>query len=520
MTPQDQRPPDDAAAPFLGLSRRVERRIFMARWLSALRATALPLFGLLGAGLLAAWIGGLETLPLFGTAVLPAALGLVLAWVGGCAVWAHTRMPDHAAALALFDERSERHEMFVSAYSLARDANRGPGGDLHVTRAHAALAHASSDIAQAVPLHTTPASVIAPVAFLVLAAFGLPATAMIHTPGHDATEEAALVGESIDEESKGLEQLTEGLSPEEKKRLEQLKEKLKDSAQKMANVHKDKTARDVLEELERRARDAEKLADMLGAGSEKLGSAMLAELERHADTAELAGALRGSKLEKASTEAGKLARRLRAEDLSLEARKRIENAFEGGLEKASATDLKTLLGTHMTAAQSELDQDKPTRAASEFDRLARSYERMAQRMQSMEALKRLAQNLRSAGQKALGRNSGAMSRLGTVGSKGSKGSQGGLSKVGSQPVRLAMGGNQGSSAGGHQASGSNTPPGRMSQGAPVPGSGSGAQGPQGQPCPGCPNCGRPRPAGPAPLPGTRPGSPGSPPPPGTQPGGT
>ena len=519
MTTQRQRPDADAAAPFLGLSRRVERRIFASRWLAALRRTALPLFGLLVVGLGAAWLTGTDHLPVVGTAVLPAALALVVLWAAGCALVAHLRMPDHAAALALFDDRSERHEMFVSAFSLARDPARGPGGDLHVARAHEQLAHAAQDIATAVPLRTTPASVLAPLAFLLLAAFGLPAAAMVTTPpGEDATEEAALVGESIDEESRSLEQLAEGLSPEEKKRLEQLKEKLKDSAEKMANVRKDKTARDVLEELERRARDAEKLADMLGADGEKLDSAMLAELERHADTAELAGSLRGAKLDKASTEAAKLARRLRAEDLSLEARKRIENAFEGGLEKASATDLKTLLGRHMTAAQGELEQDQPTRAADEFERLARSYERMAQRMKSMEALQRLAQNLRTAGQKALGRNGGAMSRLGTVATKG------GVAPVGSQPVRLAMGGTPGSSQNtgqpGSGQPGSGQPGGnRMSQGAPVPGSSNNPGSAQGNPCPGCPNCGRPRPAGPPPVPGTAGGSQGAPTP-GTQPGGT
>lgn len=517
MTQSSQRPQPDAAAPFLGLSRRVERRIFLARLLAAMRASAMPVFGLLGAGLITAWITGRTELPGIGGAVLPAAMVVVGLWVLGCALWAHLRMPDHAASLALFDERSARHEMFMSAYSLAHDPARGPGADLHIARAHADLSHATEDIHKAVPLRTTPASILAPVAFVVLAAFGLPAVAMVTSPDTaDATEEAALVGESIDEETKGLEHLAEGLTPEEKKRLEELKQKLKDSAQKMANVKKDKTARDVLEELERRARDAEKLADMLGAGGEKLGSAMLAELERHADTAELAGSLRGAKLEKAAKEAGKLARRLRAEDLSVEARERIENAFEGGLEKATAKDLKTLLGRSLTTAQSELDQDKPARAAEEFDRLARNYERMAQRMQSMEALKRLAENLRSAGQKALGRSGGSMSRLGTVASKG--GTKG-VSPVGSQGVRLAMGGQpSGSSNQGNQGS---LPPtgGRMSNGAPVPGSSNAGQPNQGQPCPGCPNCGRPRPQGPPPIPGTRPGSGqppfGTPPPGGT-----
>ena len=48
--PNVESPPSDAAAPFLQLSRRVERRLFLSRWLDRLRATALPVFGALAAG--------------------------------------------------------------------------------------------------------------------------------------------------------------------------------------------------------------------------------------------------------------------------------------------------------------------------------------------------------------------------------------------------------------------------------------------------------------------------------------
>lgn len=466
-------PPEaDAAAPFLGLSRRVERRIWTARWLDTLRTSAMPLFGVALLGLGIAWLRGTSELPVIASAVFPAALAAVALWVAGCALWARLREPGHTAALALFDQRSGSHEMFVSAYSLARDPARGPGAELHIRRAHAALESAARKLEEAVPVRAAPASIIAPFAFLIVAFFGLPAAAMI-PPEEDATEQAAAVGESLDEEARTLEQLDQGLSDEERKKLAQLKEKLKDSAEKMANLEKDKSTRDVLEELEKRARDAEKLAEMLGAGGEKLTSAMLAELERHADTAELAGALRGQKLDDASTESKKLARRLRAEDLSLEARKRIERALTKGLEAATADDLKTLLGKSMTTAQSELDQDEPQRAADEFDRLARRYQQMARRIRSMEALQRIAQNLRSSGQKALGRNQGAMKRIAGLGKNG-------MSRVGSQPVKFSMGSqNSGAPSTGNNSAGqpgTNTSP---SSGAPVPGT----AGPPKPPCP-------------------------------------
>lgn len=467
---------DDAAAPFLRLSKRVERRLTLARWLDALRRTALPLFGVLVLGLAAAWLGGIRELPLIARAVFPAAVAVLVLWVVGCALYARHRSPGHTAALALFDERGHLQEMFVSAYSFARDPARGPGRNLHIRRAHAALSKAAERLEESVPVRAAPVTVWAPVVFLVAAFLGLPALASL-PPAEDATAEAVLVGKSLDEQARTLDRMEEGLSDDEKERLEKLKEDLEKSAKKMADLEKEKSPRDVLEELESRARDAEKLAEMLGADSEKIGSAMLAELERHADTAELAGSLRGQKLDGASKEAAKLARRLRAEDLSLEARKRIENAFIRGLKAATAKDLKTLLGRHMTTAQGELERDQPKRAADEFDALARSYQQMLERMNSMEALKRLARNLRTSGQRALGRNQDGMERIQAL-------SASTLAKVGSRPVKLSMGskGRSKSSQASPQGSpqGSGKPSANAGSGSPVPGT----PGPQGKPCPG------------------------------------
>ena len=475
MHPQErshESPPasGDAAAPFLRLSKRVERRLTLARWLDALRRTALPLFGVLVLGLGAAWLGGIRELPLIARAVFPAAIAVFVLWIVGFALYARHRSPGHTAALALFDQRGHWKEMFVSAYSFARDPARGPGPNLHIRRAHAALSEAAARLEESMPVRAAPVTVWAPLVFLAAAFLGLPALASL-PPAEDATAEAALVGQSLNEEARALDRMEEGLSDEEKEKLEKLKKDLEKSAQKMADLEKEKSPRDILEELESRARDAEKLAEMLGADSEKIGSAMLAELERHADTAELAGSLRGQKLDRASKEAAKLARRLRAEDLSLEARKRIENAFISGLKVATPRDLKTLLGRHMTTAQGELERDQPKRAADEFDALARSYQRMLERMNSMQALKRLAQNLRTSGQRALGQNQGGMERI-----QGLSAST--LAKVGSRPVKLSLGSRAPSA--GNRSSSSGKPSSNARPGSPVPGT----QAPTGKPCPG------------------------------------
>ena len=65
----------------------------------------------------------------------------------------------------------------------------------------------------------------------------------------------------------------------------------------------------------------------------------------------------------------------------------------------------------MTRAQGELESERPKHAADEFDKLAREYQQMLERLNSMEALKRLAQNLRTSGQRALGRNQAGMERI-------------------------------------------------------------------------------------------------------------
>ena len=518
--------PDAAAAPFLHLSKRVERRLLLSRWLEHLRTSALPAFGLLTAALGAAWVAGIHELPVVGRAVLPVAGVLVALWIVGCGVAAWTRRPGALRALAVFDQHRADEETFLSACSLARAPQRGPGADLHIRRAHAALAAAVGDLREAVPVRVAATTICMPLVFLAVAAFGLPDAARAPRP-EDATVEAARMSTSLDEEARAIEQMEEGLSAEEQKRLATLKEDLEDSARKMADLQKEKSPRDVLEELEKRAKEAEALAEMLGAEGEVIGSAMLAELERHADTAELAGALRGQKLETAAKEANQMARRLRNPDLSLEARRRLERAFDKGLEAATPADLQTLLGRHLGEARSKLADEQPAQAAEAFEALARRYQQMRQRMGAMEALERLAENLRTSGQRALGRNQAGMKKIERVASAG-------VSKIGEQPVHLAMGPPPGArtsqatpepgspATGMPPGSAQPTPTARTTAPTPVPGTGTR---PSAQPAGATPRRGAQpggaQPGGAPPVPGTQPG-PSDAPVPGTatQPGGT
>src|SRR5687767_4820831 len=100
----------------------------------------------------------------------------------------------------------------------------------------------------------------------------------------------------------GILEPLKGLTEEERKAADQLKRDLGDTAQKLQENEK-ATPREVLDELDRRARDAEKLADSLTGKDAGLSSDMLAELERHADTADFASAIRAGELDKAADEA-------------------------------------------------------------------------------------------------------------------------------------------------------------------------------------------------------------------------
>lgn len=478
MTQQDQTPASEPAGPFLRLARQVERRLFLRSWVAALHRTSVPLFGLLLLSLLGAWVGGVADLPLIGRHVLPAAVGLALVWLAAGALYARLLCPRHATALAMFDACNGGEEIFVSAYHFAGDQQRSAGAELHIERAQAALGSAAAAMGVVLPVRVPAAAVYAPIAFLLLATFGLPALAAAPAVA-DASAEAALVGESLDREARSLDDLDAGLTDEEKEKLEGLKRRLEDSAQKLSDPNREKSARDVLEELERRATQAEALAAMLGAEGEQIDSAMLAELERHADTAELAGALRGQDLGLAAREAGQLARRLRTAGLSLEARKRMQRAFHGGLEAASARDLQTLLGRHLSRAHDELAQGHPESSAEEFEALAARYQQMLERENVMDTLQRLAENLRTSGQRALGGNQGRMRRI--QAQDASRMPPSGLSQVGTQPVQLAQGPRPPRSG---AERGDATPRQPAPSGAPVPGS----EPQRPSACPGCEKC--------------------------------
>jgi hypothetical protein len=394
------------AAHFRAASRRAVRRLTAAGWFDAVRRTALPAFG--GAVALAAalrWCGVAHA----GTA----GGALLAAWVGGTLLWAWRTRPDAARALAVWDRRAERHEMFVSAYCFEAAEEAGPGERLHLARARPRLARELDTMHRHLPAPVPHRGWLLAAAFATLAALGLfdlPLSRDETPLDPDAQARAGKAGDRIVEQARVIDPL-KGLTDDEREKAAALKLDLRKTADRLKAEDK-KTPRDVLEDLEKRARDAEKLADALAAGGlSEVSSDLIAELERHADTAELAAGLRARDLGKTAAEADKLAARLRRKEMSLEEQKRIENALKSALKAGKPKDRKSALGKHLSRAQRQLQQKKRRLASNTFRNLANHYNRALQRLQSRRQLQQLARNLRQAGRQIFGQNPVGMRRL-------------------------------------------------------------------------------------------------------------
>lgn len=112
-----------------------------------------------------------------------------------------------------------------------------------------------------------------------------------------------------------------------KKELEKLQAKIDETAKSLQEGNPE-TARDVLAELERRARDAERMAEKLGAGDAAWASEqMINEMRKHADTAEIGDAAASKSAENTGKQAQQLADILRDEKLTNEAHERFEETL-------------------------------------------------------------------------------------------------------------------------------------------------------------------------------------------------
>lgn len=400
------------ASVFAPVARKVQGRVMLRRWLSWLQHTVWPVSIVLGLMLLWAIRGGMN---------IVAALWITWAlWMLGGLVVSWLQRPGAFSALALWDSAAGRREAFASAWWFEDRNEASEAAKRHVEAQKAALAPAMGRLKQDLPLRPARALMVP----LVLVMLGSLISA-VRTPKEDVlildeamaakAAEAAKELAKLDVEKKKL----KGLNADEQKQVEDLKAKLDQTAAELADAA-GKDAKQVLAELERRARDAEKLAEDLAKGKDDWASDKLVEeLRQHADTADLGDAVAAKNSPAAAKAAEKLGQELKSQQLSPETKQRLSSTLQEVEEKAEAADRKRMVGQHVLGAGDQMQQGDAKAAGAEFEKLAEKMRDMALREEAQKQLQQLAEQLRQAGSSITGENqTGAMQQLGQNGQQG------------------------------------------------------------------------------------------------------
>jgi hypothetical protein len=390
---------------FADAARAVIRRLWLRKSLQHLLGTlpiALALLGVLGGlRLLGAWGCGSGVLA-----------GVAAFWIAGCFAVAWWRRPEPYAAFSFWDGQASRGDAFANAWWFETQAPRTTGQEFHLgaqlDRLPAALPLLRREIA------LPDLRWLASVPLLLLALAFLPGRRGLERPEAALTWEGRRVaereGQKLAEKKLDAEKM-KALSGDEQKELEKLQQKIAGTAKSLGR-EKAENARDVLSELESRAREAEKLAEKLGAGSDAWASdAMVAEMRKHADTAELGDAVANKSTESTAKEAAELAQRLRDDKLAGETRDRLTETLRQIGRQAQPEDRDRTVGQHVIAADKNLAQALPKDAGAEFQKLADKMKTLAAREKAREQLERLAQQLRDSGSNIAGQGAEGMQQL-------------------------------------------------------------------------------------------------------------
>lgn len=364
----------------------------------------------------------LRALGLFGGG-MAVALPVVAAWFAGCAALAWWQRPDAYGAFAFWDSCASRGDAFANAWWFEHDGVGDDGRRLHWSTQAGVLPQAMKMLHRDIALPDM--RWLAAMPLLLVALFMIPGGSGLTLPDAKLTDEgrelAKQEGRKLAEKKLDAEKM-KALSEEEKKELAQLQQKVQETAQTLEQRTAD-SAREVLSELEKRARDAEKLAEKLGAGTTAWASEqMIAEMRKHADTAELGDAAASRSTENAAKEAQKLADELRDPKLTNETRDRMAESLKDIGKQAQPEDKERLVGQHMIGADRDLSQSLSKEAGDEFQKLADKMRTLAAREKAREELEKLAQQLRESGSSIAGQGSKGMQQL--AGNQGQTGQQG------------------------------------------------------------------------------------------------
>ncbi len=415
-----------------GIARERLGRVALCRWLVASHVW----IGIGGLVLIAAlrWFGGLKSTPL----AVGMAVGLIAIWLLAGWLWSLLRRPSELQALSIWDESGDWKDTFSSALAFEKKVLLEEGERLHVERARQTAVDAIGEIRSSLPAPSVGAVWVLP---LLMLAFAF--TSLLVRPGEagdaELTDEmraaAEREAELLAEEAAKIENITD-LAKDDEDEIEKLKEAVEGVSEELADAE-GKSAREVLEALEERARAAERLADKLGAADNAWASEeMLAEMGQHADTADLATAIRDKNAEASSAQADLISATLDREDLTREGQQRIAEALDRTMQKATEEDHAKPVGEHVGNASRKMGTQQPKPAARDFKRLADHFRTVMQREKAQQELKALAEKLREAGSKISGAKMEPMKQL--AGNQGSKVPPGQVQPLGAPPQGSPM----------------------------------------------------------------------------------
>ncbi|MBE2287197.1 MAG: hypothetical protein IAE77_27325 [Prosthecobacter sp.] len=410
---------------FASAAQKVRRWVVLRRWLDLLRMTWIPaalvialilLAALRGGGLFSAWAG-------------------LIGWMVGSLAYAWWQRPSEFSALALWDQAAGRREAFASAWWFE---NRGEGGEAaraHIAAQRVVLPQALPALTKDLPLRPDRWLSVP----LLLALLGSFLSVITAPPSNAVPMDETMVAKAADEAKKLAQTDWEkkklaGLTEDEHQQIENLKQKLDQTATELANSA-GKDARDVLAELERRARDAEKLADDLDKAKQAWASdKLIDELRKHADTADLGDSVAAKNAQSAAKAAESLASQLQSPQLTAEAKERMNDTLKDIQKQADAEDRQRTVGQNVLAAGDQMQKGDAKGAGEEFQKLADKMRDAAMREQARDELQQLAQQLRNSGSNIAGQNDsrdGAMQPMSQAGQSGQPaGQQGEAPQVG------------------------------------------------------------------------------------------
>lgn len=455
-----------ASAVFAHAARQVARRVMLRRWLAALARTLWFVAGILLLMLLSSMALGL--------AILASLTWLAIAlWALLTLGWTFWRRPGHYSILALWDRAAGRREAFANAWWFESRANLTEAQRSHILVQQELLTGAMKSLPKDLPLHFHRHLWLPP----VLALSGLLLARTLDTAGPVILVDAAMQQVARDEAARlaraeWQKKNLKGLTADEQAELEKLRQNLRQTAEDLEKAG-GRDARDVMSSLERRAREAEKLAERLSADKETWASEKLIQsLRQHADTADLGDAVAARNAGQTAAAAEALAEKLKSPQLSNETRERLNETLKDNERSAEKQDRTRPVGQHVLSASGQMQAAKPAEAGDEFQKLAEKMRDQARRDKAQKEMEKLAQQLRDASSRITGQNqAGSMQQM--------AGSQqaGQQSQAQAQSPQVGKTQNPGSSPQSPQMSGQPQlqPPGmgqqQMLQQNPVPGTG-------------------------------------------------